>query len=121
MLALTDSALAYLAIAATAVHPGRRRRWLREIAAQLDPPNLGAKEELRQAQTPAARRQAKVRARRKNGIHIYRLELSDRAVEGIVDMLVAAEKLTEAETLDHRCIETMLARLLEEQGARWAR
>jgi len=38
MLALTDSALAHLAIAATGVDPRQRREWLREIAAKLDPP-----------------------------------------------------------------------------------
>src|SRR5262249_10152307 len=38
MLALTDSALARLCIGATRVDPRRRGRWLREIAARIDPP-----------------------------------------------------------------------------------
>jgi hypothetical protein len=42
MLALTDSALAHLAIAATAIDPRHRQRWLRDIAAKLDPPRIPA-------------------------------------------------------------------------------
>jgi len=38
MLALTDAALAHLAIAATRIDPRRRGQWLQEIAAKLDPP-----------------------------------------------------------------------------------
>ena len=75
MLALTDEGFAHLAIAATAIPPEARERWLREIAAKLDPPGP-------RARSPAARRQARVRARRKNGVHVYRLELRDIAVEG---------------------------------------
>jgi hypothetical protein len=52
MLPLTDSALAHLAIAATAVAPEARGRWLKDIAAKLD--------------SPRARRQAKARSRRRN-------------------------------------------------------
>jgi hypothetical protein len=37
MLALTDSALARLAIAATAIAPEKRAAWLEEIALRLDP------------------------------------------------------------------------------------
>jgi hypothetical protein len=36
MLALSDTALAHLAIAATAVPQAKRRRWLHELAAELD-------------------------------------------------------------------------------------
>jgi hypothetical protein len=39
MLALTDSALARLAIAATAIAPENRAAWLEEIAQRLDPSN----------------------------------------------------------------------------------
>jgi len=38
MLALIDSALARLCIGATRVRRGRRRQWLQEIAARIDPP-----------------------------------------------------------------------------------
>jgi hypothetical protein len=37
MLAFTDSALARLCFAASRVDPRRRRQWLQEIAAKLDP------------------------------------------------------------------------------------
>jgi hypothetical protein len=37
-------------------------------------------------------RMRKYRLRRKNGARCYRLELSDRAAEGIVDMLVVTGK-----------------------------
>jgi hypothetical protein len=66
MLALTDSQLAHLAIAATRIDPRHRGQWLRAIAAKLDPPTLSC--EQTKSRTPAARRQARVRARRKNGV-----------------------------------------------------
>jgi hypothetical protein len=40
MLALTDSALAIIAIGATGVRRERRGQWLRDIAAKLDPPRV---------------------------------------------------------------------------------
>jgi len=83
MLALTDSALAYLAIAASRVDPRHLGQWLRAIAAKLDPPiNVNGREH--GERTPAARRQARVRQRRKNGIRIHRLALRDLAVEGLI-------------------------------------
>jgi hypothetical protein len=36
-IALTDAALAHICIAATAVKPGARRRWLLDLAQQIDP------------------------------------------------------------------------------------
>jgi len=38
MLALDDAAFARLAIAATAIAPEQRGRWLKRIAAELNPP-----------------------------------------------------------------------------------
>jgi polyhydroxyalkanoate synthesis regulator phasin len=115
MLALTDAAFARLAIAATAIAPEQRERWLQEIAEKLDPPVVADN------RSPAARRQARVRARRKNGMHHYGLWLSDLAVEGIVTQMVTTGQLSAAEADDPRYIEAMLARLLEEQGETWAR
>jgi hypothetical protein len=109
MLALTDSALARLCIAATRVRHGRRRQWLQEIAARIDPPA---------AHSPAARRQARVRARRRNGVHIYRLEVSDRAAEGLILKFILAGRLTETQALEHQNIESAMAALLEEEGQR---
>jgi hypothetical protein len=37
MLALTDEALAHLCIAATAIAPQKRAKWLRKLARQVDP------------------------------------------------------------------------------------
>jgi hypothetical protein len=120
MLALTDSALAHLAIAATGVDPRQRREWLRDIAAKLDPPiNVNGREH--GERTPAARRQARVRQRRKNGIRIHRLPLRDLAVEGLITQMVTTGRLTEAEALDDQRIDAELARLLEEQGEQWMR
>ena len=36
-------------------------------------------------------------------------------------MMLATARLTETQALDHQRVETELARLLEEQGARWMR
>ena len=36
MLAVTDAQLAHLAVVATAVPQAKRRRWLHELAAELD-------------------------------------------------------------------------------------
>jgi hypothetical protein len=92
MLALTDAALARVIIAATAVPPGRRRQWLRELSAKLDPPR-----------TPAVRRQARWRARQRDGSAVYRL----------------TGRVIEVEALDHARVERALAAGSEsESGAR---
>lgn len=117
MLALTDAALARLCIAATRIDPRHRGQWLRDLAAKLDPPSVRAEN----PRTDAARRQARVRQRRKNHQHMYRLELRDRCVEGLIEMMLSAGRLTESDALDHARIEAELARLLEEQGERWSR
>jgi len=119
MLALTDAALARLCIAATRIDPRRRRQWLKDIAARLDPPRIA--ETPNCERSPAARRQARVRARRKNGVHIYRLPLHDIWVEGLITQMIIYGRLTEAEALNHQRVEIELARLLEEQGETWAR
>jgi hypothetical protein len=130
MLAFTDTAFARLCIAASRIDPRRRRQWLQEIATKLDPPGAGDHQQKQQRvenggdhrqRTPAARRQARVRARRRNGQHVYKLEIADRAMEGLLEMMLRMGRLSESDTLDHGCIETALARLLEEQGARWSR
>ena len=89
MLALSDSALARICIAATRVDARRRRRWLQEVAAKFDPPSIITKADSNnRKRTPAARRQARVRQRRKNGLRVYRLELHDVAVEGLIAMMI---------------------------------
>jgi hypothetical protein len=115
MLALTDSALARLYIGATRVDPRRRRQWLRDIAAKLDPSPEA------RSPSPAARRQAKRRALHKKGIHIHHLPLRDICVEGLVTQMVMTGRLTEREALDDQRVDAELARLLEGQGSQWSR
>jgi hypothetical protein len=71
MLALTDSALAYLAIAATAVAPEQRERWLRDLADRVDPPTIPVvvtdATNVRR-RSPAAARQRRHVARQRAGI-----------------------------------------------------
>ena len=65
MLAFTDSALARLCIGATAIAPHKRDRWLKDIAAKLDPPRaiIAPWQRLRRA-----------RQRRREGKAVFRLE-----------------------------------------------
>jgi len=72
-------------------------------------------------QSAAARRQLRYRRRRKNKARCYRLDLSDHAVEGLIDQLVATGKLTDREARNHRRLEIVIAQLLEAQGLNWAR
>jgi len=115
MLALDDAALARLCIGASRVHRGRRRQWLREIAAKLDPPKEGTGQLSR---TPAARRQARARAREKNGVSFYRLEISHHAIEGMIRQWVSTGQITDEQALrlDRVGIERELARGIEAQG-----
>jgi hypothetical protein len=114
MLALTDAALAHLAIAATRIDPRRRGQWLRAVAAKLDPPQP-------RARTPAARRQAKTRTRRKNGTRCYTVEIPDQIAEGMISALVATERLTEAEAYDHARVQAELGRMLCDWAQHWLR
>ena len=115
MLALTDSALARLVRGAREVPRRVRGRWLRDIAAKLDPSPEA------RSPSPAARRQAKRRALHKKGIHIHHLPLRDICVEGLITQMVTTGRLTEAEAFDDRRVDAELARLLEEQGSQWSR
>jgi len=110
MLALTDAALAHLCIAASAVPPHKRARWLARLAATVDPP--------RKLVNQRARTLRK-RARRRAGVRVYHLELSNRAVEGMITALIANGRLTAAEAQDQRQLERALARWLVEYGQHW--
>jgi hypothetical protein len=66
MLALTDTALARLIIAATAIPHSRGRQWLKGVADQLDGDRAKQKH---------AARQARTRRRQRNGLRVYQLEL----------------------------------------------
>ena len=116
MLALTDSQLAHLAIAATAVAPEQREQWLREIADKLDPPSISPR-----ARSPAAVRQAKLRQRRKSGMHYYGMWISDRAADALIMRCILEGRLTEEQATKPRLVTLALAALLEEDGQRCAR
>jgi hypothetical protein len=117
MLALTDSALARLAIAATRIDPRHRGRWLREVAARFDPPvDISHIEK-----SPAARRQARVRQRRRSGTRCYTIEVPDIVAEGMINALVATEKLTDAEACNHARVQAELGRMLVDWAQRWLR
>jgi hypothetical protein len=122
MLALTDEGLAMIAIAASAIAPQKRGQWLKRVAQELDPPiPMIGTDATNGRRSPAAARQARVRQRRRDGVRVYKLEISDRAVEGLITQLVTTRSLTEREALDHQRVEAELARLLEQQGERWSR
>jgi hypothetical protein len=69
----------------------------------------------------AARRQARTRARGKNDIGYYRLEISHRAIEGLIQQWIATGQITDEQALrlDRAGIERELARGIEAQGQRW--
>ena len=112
MLALTDTAFARLCIGATAIAPHKRDRWLKDIAARLDPPR---------AIVRSRERSRRKRARRKNGTHCYTVEIADHIAEGVITALVATEKLTEAEVCDHARVQAELSRMVCEWAQRWMR
>jgi hypothetical protein len=117
VLELDDAALARLVRGARQISWRKRSRWLQEIAAKIDPPAIAP------SRTAAAKRQARVRARRKNGIDWYRLEISHRGIEGMIAQWIATEQITEEQALrlDRHAIERLLMHGIEQQGARWAR
>jgi hypothetical protein len=105
MLALSDEALARLAIGASRVRPSARGRWLQRLAAKLDPP------------AKPKTRQGRWRQRQRNGRAIYRLELH---VERLVDALIANQRLSERDAEQHARVEAALAEMVADYVARWA-
>ena len=89
MLALSDEALARLAIGATRIPTSSRGRWLHELARRLDPP------------AKPKTRQGRWRQRQRNGGAIYRL----------------TGRLTEVEALDPVRAERALAADSESESA----
>jgi hypothetical protein len=99
MLALSDEQLARLCIAASAIAPQHRSRWLKRIAAELEG----------HTPSPTARRLRKFQARRHNGQKCYRV------VEDQVDleeMLLASGTLAPADRDDHSKVEAALSRFI---------
>jgi hypothetical protein len=71
MLALSDSQLALLCIGATRLPVHARRRWLRDVAAKLDPPTHPPPPE---SARRATSRQQRWRIRQRNGHRIFKVE-----------------------------------------------
>jgi hypothetical protein len=67
------------------------------------------------------RRKAKQRARERNGVALYRLALSNRAVEGFILRSIIGGHLSEKEALNPRKLERALANFIEQEGCAWAR
>ncbi|HMF28579.1 MAG TPA: hypothetical protein VKE42_07390 [Candidatus Cybelea sp.] len=115
MLALTDAALARLAIAATGIDPRRRRQWLREVAAKLDPASEA------RAPSPDARRRARVRqarwrARQPDGLSYYRFPL---ARDRLAEAMIASGRLSEDASRRRSEIERELRAVVEQWMDRW--
>jgi len=60
------------------------------------------------------------RSRRRAGIRVYSLPLSDRAIVGLTGQLIADGLLTTTAASDREQFLVALTRLLERQGAKWA-
>jgi hypothetical protein len=88
---------------------------------KADPPTNVPEQNICREQ--AARRQARARTRRKNGTGYYRLEISDKAIEGLIQQWIATGQISDEEAvrLDRLGIERELARGIEAQGDRWTR
>jgi hypothetical protein len=99
MLALTDEALARIALGATRIAPEQRHRWLKRVAKELEG----------HRPSPTARRLRKFQARRHNGQACYRV------VQDCVDLeelLLASGTLAPADRDDHGKVEAALSRFL---------
>jgi len=92
MIALSDAGLAHLCVAATAVAPAERHRWLHRIAAQIDP-------------SP----QAQYYHRRKNGRRVLKVEVE---LGPLADLLVDHQFLQQWDTEDPEAVRLALQEAL---------
>jgi hypothetical protein len=104
VLALSDEALARLAIGATRLRSNARARWLRELARRLDP------------EPRPATRQGRWRQRQRNGVVCYKLELHAAPV---IEMLIQQGRVSEAEALQHERVEAAITLAVEDMVERW--
>jgi hypothetical protein len=77
MLALSDGGLAHLCIAATAIAPGRRARWLEKIAQTLEPRSAPNLQPAASATQRGAAYTARCRARQREGKVLLRIEIDE--------------------------------------------
>jgi hypothetical protein len=103
-----DQALAHLLIAATAIPVRKRGRWLRGIAAQLEPPQAPSGKAARPARGPIGRgalRQRLHKARQAAGRAVLRVEVDFTAISGA---LFDAGLLEEGEIDDPEAVSRAL-------------
>jgi hypothetical protein len=100
MLALSDEALARLAIAAGRIAPQQRRRWLKSLARELE----GS-----YTPSPNAYRLRKFQARRHNGEKCFRLTLNEVDTE---ELLLASGTLAPSDRDEPRAVERALERFI---------
>ena len=117
MLCFDDKALARLAIAATAIPVRMRGRWLRQLAAQLEPPRAisSACASKAAASNGGAARTRLYRSRLASGRAVLRVEVDFNATSGA---LFAAGLLSEAEIDDEAAISRALERVIDLLPAR---
>ena len=107
MLALDDAALARLVRGAREVPRRVRGRWLRDIAAKLDPSRsiIRSRERSRRA-----------RMRKKNGKAVLRIEVDH---DPLLLALIESGRMSEAETADLRRVEAVVGKMLGEWAEHW--
>jgi len=110
VLAFTDQGLAHLVIAAGRVRRERRAAWLLDLAHRV---------ETERKRAAAVRRTRAHRQRQRDGQRYYRLLIDDAAMEPLLDGLVRAGRLSEADTMRQEAIEGALAEALADPGRRW--
>ena len=111
MLAFDDQALAHLLIAATAVPVRKRGRWLRQFAAQLDPPRAFANPCVSKpaSSNGGAARLRLHRRRQAAGRAVLRVEVDFNATSGA---LFAAGLLQEDEIDDPAAVARAVERVI---------
>src|SRR5262245_34984923 len=115
MLALDDAALARLAIAVSRYPTGTARaELLQKFAALADPTTDQRRLALQR------RRSRRWRRRRRERVRVYKVLLSDKAVEGLINQLVTDGLLSPRTAANQNCFLTALTQLLERQGTEWA-
>jgi hypothetical protein len=99
MIALSDTGLGYLVIAAGRIAPSHRGRWLKSIARELE------------GHQPSrnAYRLRKFQSRRHNGEKCFRLTLNEVDVE---ELLLASGTLAPSDRDDARAVERALERFI---------
>jgi hypothetical protein len=107
MLALTDAAFARLCIRATAVPQRARSSWLRQLARTIE------------KRAGTRKRVASHRARERNGVRLHKLPIPNVVMEDLIDALVAAERLTEADALRDELVDAALVTLMSDIAKRW--